>query len=79
MLPLFQISFSSSFCNLNFQYTASLVPTLNTLKEKDETKEYKGDELGEDILSIPLDDPAANAAASKIQVRTRLLCVDCRG
>ena len=44
------------------------MPTLSTLKETDETKEYKGDELGEDILSIPLDDPAANKAASKIQV-----------
>ena len=55
------------------------MPTLNTLKEKDETKEYKGDELGEDILSIPLDDPAANAAASKIQVRATLCSVDCRG
>ena len=44
------------------QFTANLVPTLNTLKEKDETQEYKGDELGEDILAIPLDDPVANKA-----------------
>ena len=44
---------------------------LSKVTEKDEKGDYKGDELGEDILAIPLDDPAANAAALKIQVCSR--------
>ena len=37
-------------------------------KKAEANPEYMGNEMGEDILSIPLDDPVANAAASKIQV-----------
>ena len=49
-------------------------PEVNTEEKSAEQKkaeanpEYMGNEMGEDILSIPLDDPVANAAASKIQV-----------
>ena len=39
-------------------------------KKAEANPEYMGNEMGEDILSIPLDDPVANAAASKIQVKS---------
>lgn len=42
------------------------------LKKAEANPEYMGNEMGEDILSIPLDDPVANAAASKIQVKSNI-------
>ena len=41
-------------------------------KKAEANPEYMGNEMGEDILSIPLDDPVANAAASKIQVNSNV-------
>ena len=77
---IFQTIFINFYIFL-FQYTAKLEQTepepLAPVKEKDETVEYKGDEMGEDILAIKLDDPVANAAASKIQVISQDLFPNC--
>lgn len=42
---------------------------MQSIKEKNENSDYKGDEMGDDIKNIDLSCPVANAAASKIQVR----------
>lgn len=47
--------------------SAKLQSGMNPITEKNENNDYKGDEMGDDIKNIDLNDPVANAAASKIQ------------
>ena len=48
---------------------------MQPIKEKNENSDYKGDEMGDDIKNIDLSCPVANAAASKIQVRTSWIII----